>query len=213
MNDTREEFIADLGNPYINPTTEELELLFSYIEKENEIVKEFDKEDGIDVESDSYVPDSMIIKRLSIMEDYRVAKTVLASVNKMIKEGLVSKDIDYVASLDEKQRRKHNNALTALMGMNDFARRNGLKEIYTGELVDKNDIIGLGIGNLDARIEMTNFFLNLLTQVSTYNIREIKNQQMKKQLNSIQKKIDKTNVDYKVKKELKTYDGEIEFYD
>lgn len=99
------------------------------------------------------------------------------------------------------------------MGMNDFARRNGLKEIYVGKLVDKNDIIGLGSGNLDARIEMTNFFLNLLTQVSAYNIREIKNQQMKKQLNSIQKKIDKTNVDYKVKKELNAYDGEIEFYD
>lgn len=211
--DSREKFVSDLGNPYINPKSKDLELLFQYIEKENEIVIEFDKEDGIDVEAEDYVPESMMMNRLSAMEDYRIAKTLLANVKKMITDGLCGKNPEMVNSLDRDQRRKHNRALTSLMAMNEFAEKQGLSQIYTGKLVDKHDIEDLGSGDLDARKEMTNFFLGLLTQISKYNIREIKNEQLKKQIKDVQKKMDATNSTYKVKKELTSYDGEIEFYD
>lgn len=211
--DSREKFVSDLGNPYANPKSNDLELLFQYIEKENEIVTEFDKEDGIDVEAEDYVPESMMINRLSAMEDYRIAKTLLANVKKMITDGLCHRNPQMVNSLDRDQRQKHNRALTSLMAMNEFAKKEGLPEIYTGKLIDKHDIVGLGTGNLDARIEMTNFFLGLLTQISKYNVRELKNDQLKKQIKDVQKKMDSTNSTYKVKKELTSYDGEIEFYD
>lgn len=211
--ETRDKFISDLGNPYTNPKSEELSLLFQYIEKENEIIIEFDKEDGIDVEAEDYVPDSMMTNRLSAMEDYRIAKTLLANVKKMINDGICHENIDMVSSLDRDQRQKHNRALTSLMGMNEFANKHGLPELYTGKLVDKNDIRDLGSGDLEARKEMTNFFLGLLTQISKYNIRELKNEHLKKQIRDVQRKMDSTNSKYKVKKELTSYDGEIEFYD
>lgn len=211
--DSREKFVSDLGNPYTNPKSEELELLFQYIEKENEIITEFDKEDGIDVEAEDYVPDSMMMNRLSAMEDYRIAKTLLASVKKMMTDGLCGKNPEMVNSLDRDQRQKHNRALTSLMSMNEFAEKQGLPQLYTGKLVDKHDIRDLGTGNLEARIEMTNFFLGLLTQLSKYNVRELKNEYLKKQLKDVQRKMDATNSKYKVKKELSSYDSEIEFYD
>ena len=213
MSDTREEFILNLGNPYTNYQSKELQLLFTYIEKENEIIKGFDKEDGIDIEAPDYVPNSMMMRRLSDMEDYRIAKTLLASVQKMIKDGVCEQNPVYIEALDREQRRKHNKALTSLMAMNEFAQKYNLEKIYTGKVVDKNDIRDLGSGDLDARKEMTDFFLGLLTQLSKYNIREMKNEQLKKQVSTIKRKMDSTSRDYKVKKELTSYNGEIEFYD
>lgn len=213
MSETREEFISNLGNPYINPQSKDLQLLFSYIKKENEVIMKFDKEDGIDVDAPDYAPDSMMMRRLSDMEDYRIAKTLLASVQKMVRDGLCSRNPVYIESLDREQRRKHNKALTSLMAMNDFAQKNNLEKIYTGKLVDSKDIRDLGSGDLEARREMTDFFLGLLTQLSKYNIQELKNEQLKKQVSTMQRKMDSTSRDYNVKKELTTYDGDIEFYD
>ena len=155
----------------------------------------------------------MMMRRLSDMEDYRIAKTLLASVQKMIKDGVCEQNPVYIEALDREQRRKHNKALTSLMAMNEFAQKYNLEKIYTGKLVDKNDIRDLGSGDLDSRKEMTDFFLGLLTQLSKYNIREMKNEQLKKQVSTIKRKMDSTSRDYKVKKELTSYNGEIEFYD
>ena len=213
MNDKRENFISDLGNPYQNPKSEHLELLFKYIEKENEIVKKFDIEDGIDVDSPDYVPDIQMMERLSVMEDYRIAKTLLASVLKMIEDGLCGRDPLYIEHLDRDQRRKHNQALTALMAMNDFAEKHNLEKLYTGKLVNAEDIRDLGTGNIEARIEMTNFFLGLLTELSSYRIRDLKNEQLKQQLSTLQRKMDTTVSQFKVKKELTSYESDIEFYD
>ena len=213
MKDTRENFVADLGNPYTNPISDDLKLLFTYISKENEIIKEFDKEDGINVEAPDYVPDSMMIRRVTDMEDYRIAKTLLVSVEKMIASSLCARNPEYVASLDREQRRKHNKALTSLIAMNNFAEKNNLEKIYKGKLVDEKDIRDLGSGDLEARKEMTDFFLGLLTQISKYRVRELENEVLKKQIKEVQRKMDSTNSQYNVKKELTEYDGEIEFYD
>lgn len=213
MPDRREEFVSNLGNPYVNPKSKELELLFTYIQTENEMLRKFDEEDGIDVEAKDYVPNSIMMKRLEDMENYRIAKTLLASVQRMIKLGICNNNQEYIIYLDTEQRRKHNKALTSLMGMNEFAQKQGLDLIYTGKLVKKEDIRDLGTGDTEARKEMTNFFLGLLTELSKYNIRGLKNENMKKEIHDIQKKIETTSKDYNVKKGLASYEDEIEFYD
>lgn len=212
MDKKREQFMEDLGNPYVNPCSDNLKLLFEYINLENNIIRDFDEEDGIDVNSPDYVPESMMLKRLDDMEEYRMARTLLACVQKMIKDGLIHKDTEYVASLDRAQRRKHNKALTSLMGMNEFARKHGLREIYTGKLVDKKDIRDMGAGDLEARAEMTNFFLGLLNELSDFNIKQIQNSFVKQQLRDVQRKISTTCSKYDVKKPLSQYNGNIEFY-
>lgn len=211
-NDQRESLLSDLGNPYTNPMSDRLKLLFQYMEKETEIVKRYDEEDGIDINAEDYKPDSEMTKRLISMENYRIARTIQASVQKMIRDGLIHKDPVYVNQLDRDQRSAHNNALMSLIGMCEFAERQGLPPIYTGKLVDKHDILGMGAGNLDARREMTNFFLGLLNELSDYNIRSIENEHTRQQLSGIQTSMMKTNSRYNVKHQLSGYDDEIEFY-
>lgn len=208
----RESLLSDLGNPYTNPMSDRLKLLFQYMEKETEITKKFDQEDGIDITSEDYIPDSEMTKRLINMEKYRIARTIQASVQKMMRDGLIHRDPVYINQLDREQRSSHNNALMSLLGMCEFAERQGLPPIYTGKRVDKHDIIDMGSGNLDARREMTNFFLGLLDELSEYNIRGIENKHTRKQLSDIQTTIMKTNSKYNVKHQLTGYDDEIEFY-
>ena len=112
MPDRREEFVSNLGNPYVNPKSKELELLFTYIQTENEMLRKFDEEDGIDVEAKDYVPNSIMMKRLEDMENYRIAKTLLASVQRMIKLGICNNNQEYIIYLDTEQRRKDIQALT-----------------------------------------------------------------------------------------------------
>lgn len=211
-NEERKIFVSNLGNPYTNPCSNKLKLLFNYISKENDIIKQFDMEDGIDTEAEAYIPDGVMIERLNDMEEYRIARTIFIYVQQMMSNGNLPRDKNYIKRLDEEQRRKHNKALISLLGFNEFAEQHELEKFYTGKQVNKSDIKDLGTGDIEARAEMTNFFLSLLNELSEYNIKELDNKTVRKQMKEVQDKINSTNKDYKIKKPFSNYNENVEFY-
>ena len=211
-NEERKIFVSNLGNPYTNPCSNKLKLLLKYISKENDIIKQFDMQDGIDTESETYIPDGVMIERLNDMEEYRIARTIFIYVQQMMSDGNIPKDKNYIKHLDEDQRRKHNKALISLLGFNEFGEHYGLEKFYTGKQINKSDIRDLGTGDIEARTEMTNFFLSLLNELSEYNIKELENKIVRKQMQEVQDKINLTNKDYKIKKTFSNYNENIEFY-
>ena len=211
MSNSKEQFQANLGNPYTNPMSDELKLLFEYMEKESEYLTQLDKEDGIDVDSPDYKPESTVFTKIMSFEKYRRAYTMSMYQDFLIRDG-VARDAALSAELDKNQREAHNAALTHLLGFKNLSNLLHLEPLYKGEEVSKESIKGLGSDYSDARKEMTDFFLKLISEFSDYNVRELENEHVRNYAQEFQRTIRKNDHDFRVKDGgLKEYHGDIEF--
>ena len=150
MNNSKEQFKADLGNPYTNPVSDKLQLLFDYMSKEAELRRQWDKEDGIDVDAPDYKPESTVMQGVMGFEKYRRAYTESMYLDVLARNG-VPKNPTLTQELDRKQREAHNAALTYLLGFKELSKVLNLEPFYTGEEVSKESIRGMGSDNSPAR--------------------------------------------------------------
>ena len=211
METSKEQFSASLGNPYAKPMSDDLKLLFTYMEKEAELIKKFDKDDGIDVDAPDYKPHSVVMDRLLGFENYRKAYTESMYQNMLVMKG-VARNATVTESLDRNQREAHNTALTYLLGFKQLGKVLGLEPLYKGEEVSEESIVGTHSDHSPARKEMTNFFLNLITELSEYNVLEIENEILRENAFEIKRTMQKDDHAFRVKDGgLKKYHGDIEF--
>lgn len=213
MSETKEQFQAELGNTNVNPMSDNLKLLFQYMDKEAEMNRQFDKEDGIDVDAPDYKPESTVLKRILSFEKYRRAYTESMYQDFLVQAGY-KKNPSLTEELDRNQRQAHNSALSHLLGFKNLSKVLGLEPLYKGAEVSKESIKGMDSDHSDARKEMTDFFLKLITELSDYNVREIENNYLRENALTIRNTIRKDNHDFRVKDDgLKEYHGDIEFED
>ena len=213
MSNSKENFQSNLGNPNVNPMSDNLKLLFEYMDKEMEMNRQFDKEDGIDIDAPDYVPECTTLTRVLSFEKYRRAYTETMYQDFLVKSGC-KKNPTVTAELDRNQRQAHNSALSHLLGFKNLGKALGLKPLYEGAEVSKESIRGMGSDHSDARKEMTDFFLKIITELSNFNIKEIENKIIRENAQTIADSIRKDNHDFRVKDDgLKEYHGDIEFED
>ena len=191
-----------------------VELIKMYINKEKEITKQFDKEDGIDVEAEDYEPKAEVtLMRIMSFLSYRELRTKQAYTMKISKGNKERSVMERLAQFDKDRRQKHNLALTSLNGLVDFAEKYNLESIYTGRRLSKEEIKNFGSGTYETRLEMTEAFLQILIDLGNYSTRECSDKSLKRDLESIKDEMYKVSRDYKVKRELSSDDGEIVFED
>lgn len=191
-----------------------VQLLLKCIEKEKEINKVFDEEDGIDINASDYEPSAEVtIRRIMNLLAYREVRVKQAYISKM-NAGNNSRDIRATLSeLDKDRREKHNLALSSLKGLVEFAKKNNLEPIYTGNILSEKEIEEHKPASYDVRQEMTNAFLKILKDLGDYSIRNFNVLEDSKELKYIHNKIYKIQSDYAVKEELIEDTGDILFYD
>lgn len=191
-----------------------VELIKQYINKEKEIAREFDEKDGIDIYAEDYEPEaSATMMRIMSFLSYREIRTKQAYVSKL-SNGNKSRAIqEKLAEYDGDRRISHDLALTSLNGMVDFANKYNLEPIYTGRRLSEKEIKEHKIESYDARLEMTDAFLQILVDLGNYSTRECADKKMRKDLESIKDKMYKIARDYGIKQELSYDDGDIIFKD
>ena len=185
-----------------------------YINKEKEITKQFDKEDGIDVKSKDYEPKAEVtLMRIMSFLSYRELRTKQAYTAQMSKGNKDRTVMERLAQFDKDRREKHNLALTSLNGLVDFANKYNLEPIYTGKRLSTEEIKDFGSGTYETRLEMTEAFLQILIDLGNYSTRECADKSLKKDLEEIKDKMYNFSRDYGVKQELSHDDGNILFED
>lgn len=189
-----------------------VQLIMQYIEKEKVIQKQFDEDDGIDVNAEDYKPEaSVITDYINSFLNYRNIRTEQAYISRA-NDGNNSREVrEMLAKLDEQRRRVHNRALSSMIGINRFAKMNGLEPIYTGRMLTEEEIQSHDPLKNDVREEMTNAMLKLLIDIETYSLQI--NEGSKEEILEFQRNMGKFNRDYGVEKPLKTDEGDIIFKD
>ena len=211
MNDFKESLKVNIEPEKENKN---VELIKMYINKEKEITKQFDKEDGIDVEAEDYEPKATAtLMRIKSFLSYRELRTKQAYTSKMSKGNKDRAVMERLAKFDKDRREKHNLALTSLNGLVDFAERFNLEPIYTGKRLSEKEIKEHKADSYDTRLEMTDAFLQILIDLGNYSTRECSDKSLKKDLESIKDQMYKFSKDYGVTKELSYDDGDISFED
>lgn len=211
MNDFKESLKVNIEPEKENKN---VELIKMYINKEKEITKQFDKEDGIDVESEEYEPKAEVtLMRIMSFLSYRELRTKQAYTAQMSKGNKDRTVMERLAQFDKDRREKHNLALTSLNGLVDFANKYNLEPIYTGKRLSTEEIKDFGSGTYETRLEMTEAFLQILIDLGNYSTRECADKSLKKDLEEIKDKMYNFSRDYGVKQELSHDDGDILFED
>ena len=183
MNDFKESLKVNIEPEKENKN---VELIKMYINKEKEITKQFDKEDGIDVEAEDYEPKATAtLMRIKSFLSYRELRTKQAYTSKMSKGNKDRAVMERLAKFDKDRREKHNLALTSLNGLVDFAERFNLEPIYTGKRLSEKEIKEHKADSYDTRLEMTDAFLQILIDLGNYSTRECSDKSLKKDLESI----------------------------
>lgn len=209
----REEYKVDL-NKIKEEKNKNISIILEYIKKEQEISRIYDKEDGIDVDAEEYVPEAEVtIKRIENLLAYRELRTRQAYVA-MICRGNNTRTIrERLAKIDKDRREKHNLALTSFKGLIEFAKKYNLEPIYTGNILSEKDIESHNPQTYDVRKEMTDAFLELLKDLGEYSTRQITDKNARKDIEKIQNRIFKNQRDYAIKQELLEDEGDIKFRD
>lgn len=211
MNDFKESLKVNIEPEKENKN---VELIKMYINKEKEITKQFDKEDGIDVKSEDYEPKAEVtLMRIMSFLSYRELRTKQAYTAQMSKGNKDRTVMERLAQFDKDRREKHNLALTSLNGLVDFANKYNLEPIYTGKRLSTEEIKDFGSGTYETRLEMTEAFLQILIDLGNYSTRECADKSLKKDLEEIKDKMYNFSRDYGVKQELSHDDGDILFED
>lgn len=189
-------------------------IILSYIQKEQEITRMYDKEDGIDVNAEDYVPEADItIRRIECLLAYRELRTKQAYTAKIVRGNNTRTVRERLATLDRDRREKHNLALTSFKGLIEFAKKYNLEPIYTGNILSEEEIESHSSDTYDVRKEMTDSFLKLLKDLGNYSTRQIIDKNVRKDIEKVQNRIFKNQRDYGIKQELLEDKGDIKFED
>lgn len=211
MNNFKEELKVHLDPEKENKN---VELIKKYINKEKEIAMKFDESEGIDIYAEDYEPEaSATIRRIMNLLAYRELRTKQAYTSKICQGNNDRATRERLAKFDKDRREKHNLALTSLNGLVDFAEKNNLEPIYTGNRLSEKEIEEHKAESYDTRLEMTDAFLQILIDLGKYSTRECADKSLKKDLESIKDKMYKVSRDYGVTQELSYDDGDILFKD
>ena len=201
---------------------DKIKLILQYMKKEKEIMTEFDREDGVDVDSETYEPELLTVSRINAFIKYRNIRIEEAWYAKLTKGNKSREVTEKLYDYDKERSRRHSLALTSMEGLNMFAERNGLPLFYEGELLKPEEIDNYK--NIPVRNEITNFFLGFIDQLNrTPGITMQKyfeevgiEQDSKieaKFIRELQSNLEKTERDYGVEEPLLKDDGDIKFKD
>lgn len=209
MNSFKESLKVEISHEMENKN---LSLIMQYIQTEMKENIEWDKEDGIDVTAEDYTPEADVTeRRLMNLLEYRNIRTKQAFLAKLNYGNNTRKERAMMSELDKDRREKHNLALTSLKGLVDFAKKHNLEPIYNGPMLSEEEIESHSSTTYDTRMEMTDAFLQILSDLQAYTSETCSNKDIRSVLNNISNQIHKSNRDYGVKKELTHDDGDIVF--
>ena len=212
MNEFKENLKVDLKENHNIEKDRTINLILQYIEKEKEENRRYDEEDGIDVNAEDYKPEAdAIIMMIENMLKYRELRVEQAYISKMNMGNNSREFREKAVELDKDRREKHNLALTSLKGLNEFAKKYNLEPIYEGRVLTDEQIDSHDKFTYDVREEMTDAFLKMLIELGNFSIEKEVNS--KEEIMKLQRRIDKTERKYGVKRELEHDDGDIEFKD
>ena len=212
MNEFKENLKVDLKENHNIEKDRTINLILQYIEKEKEENRRFDEEDGIDVYAEDYKPEAgAIIMMIENMLKYRELRVEQAYISKMNMGNNSREFREKATELDKDRREKHNLALTSLKGLNEFAKKYNLEPIYEGRVLTDEQIDSHDKFTYDIREEMTDAFLKMLIELGNFSMEKAVNS--KEEIMKLQRRIDKTERKYGVKRELEHDDGDIEFKD
>lgn len=194
--------------------TKNIELVKQYINKEKELCRKFDEEDGIDTSLDTYEPNANVtLQRIMNLLSYREVRVKQAYISKLSRGDNSREMRQMLSELDKDRREKHNLALSSLKGLVDFAKRYNMELIYTGPMLSEKEIEEHKPSSFDARQKMTDSFLSILKDLGDYSTRQCTDSSLKKDLEMVKNKIYKIDREYKVKQELMYDEGDILFED
>lgn len=143
---------------------DKIKLFLQYIKKEKEIMMEFDRKNGKDVEAENYKPLSLCVERVRKFIAYRNIRIEEAWYARM-NQGNSDREVREKAyEYDAERSSRHSTALESLEGLNIFAERMGLPKFYEGQLLDKKDI--KAYRNIPVRKAETDFFLQFVETLS-----------------------------------------------
>ena len=199
--------VEDTPKVNINRT---IEILRTYIEKEKEITRAFDEEDGIDVNDPNYEPEADAINRkLKNILGYREIRTLQAYASKLARGDYTKDTRSKLVEMDKARRSSHNLALANFKGLVEFGKKYGLESLYDGALLTDQEIERHTVDTLDVRKEMTDAFLKMLVDIDKTPYSLVDN----KEISVLKNKIEKVDRDYKVSKAIEHDDDDVEFED
>lgn len=185
------------------------------IEREEEEIKKFDEEDGVDISDPNYKPESLIVTCLKHFENYRAVRTEEAYTAISLRTSDVSprRKVEILNGLDHKRRRTHNLALSGVNILNRLLERYGFEKLYTGPTMDDKEINDHN--NFDVIKAYTDFFFDVINSVEDVSISQIaeRSQVSADKLGEVKRNINKTKRDWGVKESLKENEGDIVFDD
>jgi len=142
---------------------DKIKLFLQYMNKEKELVREWDREDGIDVDSPNYKQTLLSVDRVRAFISYRNIRIEEAWYTKLNRGNNDREIREKLYEYDAERSRRHSLALNSMIGLNDFGEMYGLPKFYDGELVRGQDIENYK--NIDVRKEETKFFLGFVDQL------------------------------------------------
>lgn len=203
---------------------DKIKLLLEYMKKEKELTRQWDEEDGIDVNAEDYKIDSLItVSRVQSFIGYRNIRVEEAWFNKLNKGDTSRETREKAYEYDAERSRRHSLALNSMIGMNEFGEKYGLPKFYEGELIRGSDIDNYK--NIDVRKKETDFFLQFIDKLSRTSgilmekYMEEENMDISKSeeeldfIHELQKNVDIVDNKYGVEKNLTEDDGDIIFKD
>lgn len=201
---------------------DKIKLLLEYMKKEKELTKEWDKEDGIDVNSADYKIDFLLtVDRIKSFIRYRNIRIEEAWFSKLHKGDISRKTIEKFYDYDDERVKRHSLALNSMIGLNEFGKKYGLPKFYEGELIRGSDIDNYA--NIAIRKKETDFFLQFIDKLGrTSNIvmeKYMEEMNIEKSdieigfIKELQSNVDVVDNKYGVEKNLIKDDGDIKFKD
>ena len=194
-----------------------LELLIEYAKKEAEMNKEYDREDGVDVDSNEYELNyDTTKKRIETFIRYKEIRTMQHWYSVVFKDSDVKNYAVGRNELDKKRRFLHNAALQSVLGFDKFSERFKLPKLYEGNLLTPEQIESHDNKVYDIRMEMTDFIFDVLKEIEDIRLsRDFgdKDTEYKSFISDLQNQIEKVDRDYGVTKGLDKDEGNIELKD
>lgn len=198
-----------------------IELLVQYAKKEAELNKEFDREDGINVDSDDYELNyESTKKRIETFIRYKEIRTKQYWYSMKFKDSSIKNYAIGRNELDKQRRFLHNSALQSVLGFDKFAERFNLPKLYEGNLLTAEEIENHDPNVYEKRMEMTDFIFGLLSEIEDIDIIkkiEESNKEYTDFMSNLKKQVEKVDRDYGVKNSIKKDESKdekdnIEFY-
>ena len=164
MNSLREDLKVE-NTPVVG---QNVKILMQCIEKEKELQKKWDEEDGIDITATDYKPEaSVVMDCLDSFVKYRKSLIEFHYADLYTANAGAHNIVEIKHRYDSKRRTYHNSALSSLNILNRFLKQNGFTPFYTGETLTEEQIDDHN--NFEAIDDMSNVILKLVSDLENYN--------------------------------------------